>query len=130
ARLQHTDAGFAYEQLLSCNVALPAQKYTSEQQRINFLQEVLPKLRALPGVEDAAVSSGLPLGYNNWQTQFVVDGRPLPPVAETPVMDASAVSPDYFRTMRIPLIKGRYFTAQDNRQWVDEKSLQGRDEGA
>ena len=130
ARLQRTDAGFAYEHLLSFNVALPAQKYKDEQQRSNFLQTLLPRLRALPGVEDAAASSGLPFGYNNWQTQFIIDGRPLPPASAVPVMDATAVSADYFRAMRIPLIRGRYFTEQDNRQWIDEKSLQGRDEGA
>ncbi|MFL6207307.1 MAG: ABC transporter permease [Pyrinomonadaceae bacterium] len=129
-RLQQVEPGFTYEHLLSVNVTLPARKYPDVAQRINFTQEVLPKLRALPGVADAAVSSGLPLGYNNWQAQFVLDGRPQPPPAQTPVMDVCAVSLDYFRTMGIPLLKGRYFNAQDNRQWLDERSLQGRDEGA
>jgi predicted permease len=129
-RLQQVNPGFDYEHLLSFSVTLPAGKYPESQQRINFAREVLPKLRALPGVEEAAVSSGLPLRFNNWQTPFVLDGRPTLPSAQTPLMEACAVSPDYFRTMRIPLLKGRYFTEQDNRQWLNESSLQGSDEGA
>ena len=129
-RMQQVDPGFAYEHVLSLSATLPARKYPELQQRIGFAQEVLPKLRALPGVEAAAIASGLPLRPNTWQMPFVLDGRTPAPSAQTPLMDACAVSPDYFRTMRIPLIKGRYFNEQDNRQWLDESSLQDRDEGA
>jgi putative ABC transport system permease protein len=127
-RLQRVDPGFTYEHVVNFSLTLPARKYPEEQQRINFIKEVLAKLAALPGVEGAAASSGLPLGYNGWQTPFTVDGRP--PAAQTPLMDVTAVSPDYFRTMGIPLLKGRYFTDEDDRQWLGGKSLQGLDEGA
>ncbi|HEV8368789.1 MAG TPA: hypothetical protein VGQ39_12625 [Pyrinomonadaceae bacterium] len=83
----------------------------------------------MPGVKDVAFSSGLPLGSNGWQTQFVIDGRPQPPSSQTPVTDVTAVSPDYFHTMAIPLLMGRYFNEQDDRQWLSEKNLQGLDEG-
>ena len=129
-RLQRVDPGFTYQHLLKFNTTLPARKYPGEQPQINFTREVLSKLGALPGVEGAAVSSGLPLGFNGWQTPFLVDGRPQPPSSQAPSMDVTAVSPGYFRAMGIPLLKGRDFTEEDDRRWVDEKSLQGRDEGA
>jgi putative ABC transport system permease protein len=129
-RLQRVDPGFTYQHLLKFNLTLSAQKYPDEQRQINFIREVLPKLGALPGVEGAAVSSGLPLGYNGWQTPFLIDGRPLPPSAQTPAMDVTAVSPGYFRTMGIPLLEGRDFAEEDDRRWLGGKSLQGLDEGA
>ena len=129
-RLQQVNPGFTYEHLVSFNMTLPARKYPGEQQRVNFLREVLSRLRALPGVEGAAASSGLPLGYNNWQTPFTIDGRPQPPASQAPLMDTTAASPDYFRAMGIPLLRGRYFTEQDDRRWADEKSLRAADEGA
>jgi putative ABC transport system permease protein len=129
-RLQRVDPGFTYEHVMNFNLTLPARKYPEEQQRVNFIKEVLAKLTALPGVEGAAASSGLPLGYNGWQAPFTVEGRPQPPAAQTPVMDVTAVTPDYFRTMGIPLLKGRHFNEDDDRQWLDGKSLQGLDEGA
>jgi putative ABC transport system permease protein len=77
----------------------------------------------LPGVESTAAASGLPLGNNGWQTSFTVEGRPAPPPGQTPLMEACLVTPDYFRAMNIPLIRGRYFDDHDNRSWVAGKDL-------
>ena len=111
-RLHQVDPGFSYERLWSANITLPERKY-SPQQRIEFWERLTEKLRAVPGVEAAAVASGLPLGNNGWQTSFTIEGRPAPPPGQRPLMEACAVSPDYFRAMGIPLRAGRYFTEQD-----------------
>jgi putative ABC transport system permease protein len=90
---------------------------------------LLENLRALPGVQSVGAASGLPLGNNGWQTSFVVDGRPLPPRSETPLMEACTVTPDYFRTMNIPLLRGRYFTDQDNRSFIAGRDLSKLNDG-
>ncbi|HEY4423837.1 MAG TPA: FtsX-like permease family protein, partial [Pyrinomonadaceae bacterium] len=67
-------------------------------------------------------ASGLPLGNNGWQTSFVIDGQPPPPREQTPLMEACLVTPDYFKAMNIPVLRGRVFTDRD-----DRSHLAGRD---
>jgi putative ABC transport system permease protein len=76
------------------------------------------------------MTSGLPFGGSSWRTGFVVDGQPLPAPNDSPQLEAYAVSPDYFRTMEIPLLAGRFFTEQDNRQHLASRDLSRFDEGA
>jgi putative ABC transport system permease protein len=90
---------------------------------------LLENMRTLPGVQSVGAASGLPLGNNGWQTSFVVDGRPAPPPADTPLMEACTVTPDYFRAMNIPLLRGRYFTDQDNRSFIAGRDLSKLNEG-
>ena len=122
-RLQKVNPGFSYEHLTSFSVSLPEKKYATEQQRTRFFTQLIENIRALPGVEAAAAASGLPLGNNGWQTSFIVDGKPVPPKAETPLMEACLVTADYFRAMNIPLQRGRYFTEQDDRSWLVGRDL-------
>lgn len=128
-RLQQVNPGFSYEHLSSFTLSLPQKKYTNEDQRGQFFARLTESIRGLPGVEASAVASGLPLGQNGWQTSFIVDGRPIPPRAETPLMEACLVSSDYFRTMNIPLRSGRYFNEHDNRAWLAGRDLSKLDEG-
>ena len=128
-RLQNVNPGFSYDHLTSFNMTLPRQKYANEEQRGEFFRRLVENIRALPGVEATAAASGLPLGNNGWQTSFQIDGRPVPPPNETPLMDACTVTPDYFRAMSIPLLRGRYFTDQDNRAFLAGRDLSKLDEG-
>jgi predicted permease len=128
-RLQNVNPGFSYARLASFTVSLPQRKYVTEEQRTDFFKRLLENLRALPGVEAAAVASGLPLGNNGWQTSFLVDGQPKPPRDQTPLMEACTVTPDYFRAMNIPLLRGRYFTDQDNRSFLAGRDLSKLNEG-
>ena len=128
-RLQNVNPGFSYEQLTSFTVALPQRKYVTEEQRAAFFNHLLQNLRAVPGVQSVAAASGLPLGNNGWQTSFVVDGRPQPPRGQTPLMEACTVTPDYFRAMNIPLLRGRYFTDQDNRAFIAGRDLSKLNDG-
>jgi putative ABC transport system permease protein len=127
-RLQQVSPGFSTESTLSFRVSLPQQKYpdTELDKRINFFTQVREKLRALPGVESVGLSSGLPLGNNGWQTSFTVVGRPDPPPAETPSMEACVADAGYFQTLRIPLVRGRWFSEQDDRAHLKAEDLKGK----
>ena len=123
-RLQKVDPGFSVERVSNFSVSLPPRKYIDENQRIEFFQRLLERIRGLPGVEKSAVASCLPLNGSTWETPFVLDGQPLPPRNATPVMQACSVTPDYFRALSIPLLQGRYFDQRD-----DRSHLAGRDLG-
>jgi hypothetical protein len=93
--LQRVDPGFIADNLLTFSVALPSKKYAEEQQRINFYQQLLQNLRALPGVQSAGMATGLPLGNNGWQSGFWIVGRPDPPQGQRPLTEVAFVSPTF-----------------------------------
>ena len=78
----------------------------------NFYQQLLARIEVLPGVESAALSRGIPMrGWAGWS--FVTADNPHPRAGETPDANYVVVSPDYFRTMQIPLREGRVFSGAD-----------------
>ena len=113
--LQRVDPGFMTDNLLTFNVALPSKKYPEGQPPVNFYQQLLQNLRAMPGVQSVGMATGLPLGNNGWQSGFWIEGRPEPPQGQRPLTEVAFVSPDYFDTMRMTLLNGRKFTEQDVR---------------
>ena len=121
--LQKVNPGFSYEHLTSFSVSLPGKKYATDEAQASFYNRLLENIRAVPGVETAAAASGLPLGNNGWQTGFVVDGQPRPPRDQTPLMEACLVTPDYFRAMNIPVLRGRVFTDRDDRSHLANVDL-------
>jgi putative ABC transport system permease protein len=125
-QLQQVNPGFSYDSLLSFSVSLPQKKYETDEQQINFFRQALQNIQALPGVKDVGMASGLPLGNNGWQTSFRVEGQPPPEPGKSPLMEASLASPDYFKAMGIRLLKGRYFTEQDNRAHLTEEKTRGK----
>jgi putative ABC transport system permease protein len=114
-QLNKVDPGFSYDHLLSFSLSLPEKKYSKPQQRIDFFGNLARTLSALPGAQSVGLASGLPFGSSSWRNSFVVKGRPVPPPGEIPLLEGCLVTPDYFRTMGIPLRAGRYFTEQDSR---------------
>ncbi|MGH9940397.1 MAG: FtsX-like permease family protein, partial [Blastocatellia bacterium] len=127
-RLQQVNPGFAAESALSFAVSLPERKYpdTALDKRIDFFNQVREKIEALPGVQSVGLSSGLPLGNNGWQTSFTVAGQPAPPPSQVPSMEACVADIGYFETMRILLLRGRWFNEQDNRAHLRPEDLRGK----
>jgi putative ABC transport system permease protein len=121
-QLLRTEPGFQYENLLTFAVDLPEQRYAPIEPQMAFFQKLEQRLRTLPGVTHVGYSSGLPLGNNGWSSNFVIEGRPIPPANELPSMEMTLVSPGYFEAMKIPLRAGRWFDERDNRD-----HLRGRD---
>lgn len=129
-KLNNVNPGFDFDHLLSFSLLLPKDKYTSSEQRNDFYSNLSQKLSVLPGVQSVGLSSGLPFGSSSWRVPFVVEGSPVPSLGEMPLLEACLVSPNYFRTLSIPLRAGRYFTELDNRQHVVGHGLNGIDKKA
>ena len=106
--------GFDPHGLIAFDLDLPGTRYGKPEQSAQFFRDLLPRLNALPGVVSASGVMPLPLSDNSMGTSFAIDGRPVPK-SEEPGTQFRSVGLDYFRTMHIPLIAGRTFTASDTR---------------
>ena len=113
-RLLQVDPGFNPEKTLAMSVTLPSSKYPEIHQQTSFFAALMDRLGALPGVTSVGAVSDLPFGGQGSTRSFIVEGRPLPRPGEKVDLDYRAASPDYFRTMGIPLMKGRVFTDRDD----------------
>jgi putative ABC transport system permease protein len=111
-RLQQVDPGFDATNVVSMNIALPTSKYRQQQVNV-FYDQLLERLRNLPGVKSVAGINPLPLSDSNVSSRFVVEGAPFVPLADRPFAGVRVVTPDYFQAMGIPNLKGRSFTEQD-----------------
>ena len=112
--LQKVDSGFAPDHLLVANISLPTSRYAEPGQRSTFYSRLCQELAAVPGVVSAGITQSLPLSGSDARSPIAIDGRPVPPFAERPIVSLNIVSPEYFQTMGIPLLQGRTFTEQDN----------------
>ena len=108
-RVLQVDPGFKAQNLLTMQVSV---NNPDGQQVANFFEQLQQKVRSLPGVKSVAVSNGLPFGIAN-HPGFIIEGGPNPDNKGSGIR--YTVSPDYFQTMGIELIKGRVFTAGDTR---------------
>jgi putative ABC transport system permease protein len=112
-RLQKTDLGFSAENILIGFVSPPRALDTAPKLRA-FYDQIFEKVRALPGVQKAALTSVIPLGGGDSDTGFRIEGRPEPQSqSERPVTWYRDVSASYFDTMGIKLVKGRLFEERD-----------------
>lgn len=112
--LRSVNPGFKPSNLLVANINLPQTRYKKPTEIAGFFRQLITKAKGLPGVESAAAVQTVPLTGGNPRTPIAIDGRPVPPVGERPIVALNMVTQDYFTTMGIPLIKGRTFNAQDN----------------
>jgi putative ABC transport system permease protein len=107
------NAGFQADRVLSMHIRLPYTRYSNDRQLRAFTNRLLDRTSQLPGVESAAVASGLPLMDNLSVTTYQVEGQPPATPEQTPETDTKMVSEDYFRTIGTPILKGRGFTRQE-----------------
>jgi len=111
-RLQHQDAGFVTERLLTFDVTLPRLTYPDNARVKAFFDQALARLRAVPGAERVGAINLMPLV--NWGTNgdFTIEGRPWPD-GKSPLIEQRVVAGDYFQAMGIRLLRGRLFTERD-----------------
>ena len=112
--LRRVETGFTTENLLTMRMVLPMPKYAKQEARRAFYDEMLRRVKELPGVESAGVITFLPLSFNGMNFSFSVEGQSSPGDMKLPFALYRVVSPDYFSAMSIPLQRGRFFGAHDN----------------
>jgi putative ABC transport system permease protein len=136
-KLQQVDLGFDVSRVHSMSVPLPETKYREEHRQRDFFRALLPRISALPGVQSAAAVFPRPLSGGAGGATFRIEGRSEDP-NEQNYAALAWITPDYFRTMGIPLLQGRVFTDRDTstapsvivinrtmrqRLWPDENPL-------
>jgi putative ABC transport system permease protein len=113
-RMVRLETGFARHNLITAGIHLPLNKYKTQPELDAFYDTLVEKLNATPGVESAAVTMPLEFSGEFWGYGFLVEGDPVPGPNEESYTRLHYVTPDYLRTMKIPLVQGRNFTASDN----------------
>jgi putative ABC transport system permease protein len=109
--LAAVDTGFNHEQIMSAQFNLP-RRYDPPKRAV-FYEQVVERLRALPGVTNAAYTYSIPVAGSNWNSIFIIEGQPVPERSQLPSSAWTPISPQYFQTMGIRLQRGRAFDDRD-----------------
>jgi len=115
SRLMDVNPGFDADRVLAFQVALPPASYPEEHHRVAFFENLLTKLEALPQVSAAGMTQALPL-RSDYVLSFTIQGRPPAAPGEGPSANHRSVSPGYFKTLGIPLVRGRVFNERDSEE--------------
>jgi len=107
--------GFDANNVLTARITLTRDAYNEPEQCVVYVNQTLAKLKALPGVEAASFVAPMPFSGANVGSDFRIEGRPEPEAGDEPSASNRSVTPEYFASMKIPLLKGRFFTDQDRR---------------
>ena len=114
SRLNAVDPGFRPDDTVALRVSLPDARYGAAEATTGFFDGVLDRIRALPGVISAGAASSLPLRDPGSSLVATIDGRPTPvKMADYPRFFYRGVTPDYFKTIGVPILKGRDFSMAD-----------------
>ena len=112
--LRKTNLGFQPTNLLTLRISLPESKYKTQEHIVNYFEETLRRTTALPNVDRVSLATDLPLTGWSYGEAISIEGHAATTEAQYIPAHYQRVSPDYFRTLGIPVVKGRAFTAQDN----------------
>jgi putative ABC transport system permease protein len=114
ARLMAIEPGFDPDGVVTMRLTLPPAKYREQDRWIAFHGELVRRVSAIPGVTAAGVNSAVPLEGGGAESGVLVEGRPIPPPGTQGDMCLfQTSSPDYFRAMGIPIVRGRSFSDRD-----------------
>ncbi len=112
-RLQRVDPGFRPENITTFTLGLPPAQYPDTERQAQFFEQLIARLRTLPGVTQVAGVSGLPISGGGPASPAAPDGQALPPLQERAIPARRSTTPGYFETLGIPLKAGRDFTWRD-----------------
>jgi putative ABC transport system permease protein len=115
ASLANVNPGFDPRNVLTARITLSGAAYDDPPARSRYVSQTLERLKALPGVENAAFVAPMPFSGAEIGGDFRFEGHPLPEPGREPTANVRNVTPEYFQTIKIPLLKGRYFSEQDQR---------------
>lgn len=112
-KLRKVDPGFQYSHLQTFNLVLPPDRYDSDPKVLNYFQNLMDRIGHLPGVTSVAGTSSLPFTTEgDTFAKFTIQGRTYTP-GTSPAARVTAITPNYFETMGIPLLNGRLFSNRD-----------------
>ena len=114
-QLTGVSPGFDANNVLTGRVTLTRDVYDKPEECVVYVNQTLARLKSLPGVEAASFVAPMPFSGSNVGSDFRIEGRPQPEAGQEPTASNRSVTPDYFSSMKIPLLKGRFFTDQDGR---------------
>jgi predicted permease len=106
--------GFQPDRVLTMEMDLRSTQYSKAPAVMNFWQQVLDRVRALPAVEAVAVGTNIPLTFNHDRSDITIDGLPTPASGDSPHPDWHVISSGYTHALGVPLLRGRAFTETDN----------------
>lgn len=112
-RAQSVDLGFDPSHVINLSMDVSQQGYDEARGRA-FYREVEARVRALPGVESMSYAYSVPFGYYNTSEYVEAETQPVPKGQRRPSAGYNMVGPEYFKTMKAPIVRGRAFTAQDD----------------
>jgi predicted permease len=112
--LKIADLAFATDNVFTARLNLPAVEYPDTASRVQFYEELLPRLEAIPGVEAATISDGLPASGNGMRA-FEVEGQSYGSDEDFPIAREGVITPGYFRTFDAEVLEGRAFSSMDGR---------------
>jgi len=115
-RLQNVSPGFNPHNVLTAEISLPVEKYPRDPRGlavINFYNEAERRIKNIPGVQHAAFTVVLPLSGSNTDSSFIIEGQDPKMTGAYPDEEIRDITPDYFRVLETPLLKGRFFTEAD-----------------
>jgi putative ABC transport system permease protein len=120
-KIQQVNPGFVPQRVLAMRTTFSFSKYAKQEQIVDIINKVLDRVKTEPGVVSAAISSIYPLesdaisaGATAFSGPFQIEGRAIAPTEAPPVGNQVAISPEFFRTLGIPLIEGREFADTDD----------------
>lgn len=112
-RAQQEPLNFDPHNLLTVNISLPDVGYEEEEKVDAFNQQLLERVGRLPGVEAAALGVNIPFDDNEWDSYFHLTGTPPTEPGKEPSAEVNVVSADYFKAMKMPILRGRNFGPED-----------------
>jgi putative ABC transport system permease protein len=113
-RVLQVNAGFDTHNVLSATMRLSEVNYKDPAKAEAYYRDVMQRVQAIPGVLSASAITPLPLSGNEWDTSYWIEGGPEPEPGKFPSTEIGFFDPEYLKTMEIPLLAGRTFTAADN----------------
>ena len=112
-RAQNVPLGFNPRDILTMTIVLPRIPYDSDSKMVTFYTALLERIKSLPGVEAATLGANVPFDDNDWDSNFHIVGTPKPAPGSEPAAEMNLVTPDYFRVLQMPLLRGRGFEPGD-----------------
>ena len=112
-QVERVDTGFEPRGLMSASVTLPRDTYKADAQQAAFGQALETQLKSQAGITSAALVDALPFSANGGSSSFAIVGQVRPPNTPPPHGNIRSITPDYFSTLKIPLVEGRFFASTD-----------------